>query len=385
MYDICIRTAFGIESAAAGELRHLGYRDLQTENGRILLSGSSYDLARCNLQLRTADRVQLKIGEFKAGDLDSLFNGIQSLPWADILPEDASITALARLDKGWMTSGRTCQALTKKAILKTLEKKYKISRFPETGNEYVITTEISGENTSLYLDSSGDGLHKRGYRKRTGEAPIRETVAASMLLLSRWFGREKLMDPFCGSGTIAIEAAMIANGLAPGRNRSFAYEEWNFLDQTETSRAREEAKEPGPWRAPGITGSDIDPQCVTMAEEAARRAGVSRAVSFSQADATKLEHLPGPGLILCNPPWGERLGEEDEARALATAFGKAVDRMHGWECGVITSLQGYERAFGRRAQKNRKLYNGKLLCRFFTFAPPAKKQNRNKKPFPRKK
>lgn len=373
VYEICVRTAFGLESVTAGELRHLGYGELVTENGRIIFPGSTYDLARCNYRLRTADRVQLRLAAFTADNLDALFEGIQAVSWGDLLPKEAAITTLARCDKGWMQSERTCQSLTKKAVITVMQRKYGLETLPENGREYVLTTEISGTRAEVFLDSSGEGLHKRGYRKAAGEAPLRETVAAAMVLLARWFGKVPLHDPFCGSGTIPIEAAMIALDLAPGRGRRFPLEQWGFLDAAAVARARDEAQEVGPWKSPSITGTDIDPRMIPMAEAAAAKAGVSRIVTFRTADAAALDPGPGPGLILCNPPWGERLGEEESARETARAFGAACKKLPGWECGVLSALQGYERDFGTRALKNRKLYNGKLLCRFYTFPPPAAK------------
>lgn len=373
MYDILIRTAFGLESVASGELRHLGYSGFRTRDGAVTLSGSAYDLARLHYWLRSADRVQLQFAAFRADNLDALFDGIRAVRWEDVLPEDARIVALAKTGKGWMQSGRTCQSLTKKAVLNAMGRRYKRERFPETGRDYVITTEILDTEVTVTLDATGDALHKRGYRKETGEAPIRENVAAAMVLLARWFGKSPLLDPFCGSGTIPIEAAMIALGMAPGRNRRFAWEGWGFLDRTETDRAGEEAKEPGPWKDPGITGRDIDPKAVSMAQAHAERAGVARVVRFEQGDAFTLDPGPGPGLILCNPPWGERLGEEEAARETARGFGAAWKKLKGWDCGVITALQGFEKEFGTRAVKNRKLYNGKLLSRFYTFSTNTKR------------
>jgi putative N6-adenine-specific DNA methylase len=289
------------------------------------------------------------------------------------LPRDGKIDVFVGLHKSTITSARSCQGVVKRGIIDRLRRRYPgEERFPENGAVFSISCLIDGPEAVVALDSSGTGLHKRGYRISGGEAPLRETTAAALPMLCKWFGRTPLWDPFCGSGTIVIEAALLAAGMPPGAKRRFSHEAWDFLD-LDACRAVRSALPPAPASLPAgceAVGSDIDPTMVELARENARRAGVDHLVRFYKADALVHEPRPGPGLVLTNPPWGERLGDETEAEAILTAFGKTSSRFAGWECAVLTSHGALEKAFGRRFTANRKLYNGNIQCRLYRFDAP---------------
>lgn len=366
--QFCIRTAFGAESMLTGELRHLGYKDFQTENGKIRFTGGFLDCTALNARLRTASRIELILGEFPARDFDALFDGLSAIRWEEYFTADSCVTVLVKIKKSEINSVRSSQSISKKAIVKRLCEKYRVRRLEESGPQHTVMVEIENDIASVTLDSSGEGLHRRGYRKQQGLAPLRETAAAGILLALRWFGRDPLHDPFCGSGTIAIEAAMLAAGMAPQQQRGFAWQNWHFADRaTAEAQLREIRAERKPCNTP-IIASDIDPQMVAIARTNAAAAGVLDLIRFETADASTLEPMPGPGQIICNPPYGERLGDQESAAALYREFGSAWQHNRPqWDVAVLSAHPEFVQNFGRKPDKNRKIYNGKLMSYLYSY------------------
>ncbi len=358
----------GLESLVADEMRRLDLRDVRAENGRVHCRGTMLDVARLNLSLRCGARVLMELGTFPARTFEELFQGVASLPWEDYIPRDGEFPV-----KGWsldsaLHSVPACQAIVKKAAAKRLGEKYGCEILPETGDRYQIRFAIIKDVSSLYLDTSGEGLYKRGYRAQNNGAPLRETLAAALVTLSRYRGRDPFCDPFCGSGTIPIEAALIAKGRAPGLDRRFAAQRWKNMDSRLWMTAAEEAQDREFHGKYDIWGGDIDPDAVELSRHNAELAGVSDCVRFEVADAGKFHRESAYGQLVTNPPYGERLLERDEAAALYRAFGKAVRTLPPkWRTVVLSAHPGFERAFGRNADKKRKLYNGMLKCDAFFY------------------
>lgn len=376
-FEIIATSAFGIESVTAREISELGYKDILTENGRVTFRGDFDDIARANVCLRTADRILIKLAQFKATTFEELFQGVYAVEWADILSPDAFIHVVGKSVKSTLFSVPDCQSITKKAIIEKLKLKFGKEIFPEDGAEYRISVSILKDIVTVTLDTSGAGLHKRGYRSLAGEAPLKETLACSLLLLSYWRGERLLVDPLCGSGTIPIEAAMIALDIAPGMNRGFAAERWQNFDYDAFERARDEAKQRVRTDLNlNIYGSDIDPKAIELAMRHAEEAGVDEYIRLKQMNVADLSSKEKYGFIVTNPPYGERLGESREAEELYRVMGKTFSALDTWSFYVITSNPYFEKNFGRKADKRRKLYNGKLECQYYQyFGPkPAKKE-----------
>ena len=370
-FEIIATSAFGIESVTAREISELGYKDILTENGRVTFRGDFDDIARANVCLRTADRILIKLAQFKATTFEELFQGVYAVEWADILSPDAFIHVVGKSVKSTLFSVPDCQSITKKAIIEKLKLQFGKEIFPEDGAEYRISVSILKDIVTVTLDTSGAGLHKRGYRSLAGEAPLKETLACSLLLLSYWRGERLLVDPLCGSGTIPIEAAMIALDIAPGMNRGFAAERWQNFDYDAFERARDEAKQRVRTDLNlNIYGSDIDPKAIELAMRHAEEAGVDEYIRLKQMNVADLSSKEKYGFIVTNPPYGERLGESREAEELYRVMGKTFSALDTWSFYVITSNPYFEKNFGRKADKRRKLYNGKLECQYYQYFGP---------------
>ena len=342
MPDFAVPCLFGLEGLVGDELRRLGLEDVRAETGRVLCRGTLGDIPRLNLNLRCGERVLLLLGQFPARSFEALFQAVRDVAWEDFIPRDGQFPVKGHALSSQLHSVPDCQKIVKKAAAERLGRVYGLERLPETGEKYQIQFAILHDQCSLYLDTTGPGLHKRGYRAVGVAAPLRETLAAAMVTLSRYRGRDPFRDPFCGSGTIAIEAALIAKNRAPGLDRYGAYDIW---------------------------GGDIDPRAVSIAQSNAVKAGVEDVVRFERADMRTLRCQGEYGQIVTNPPYGERLGEKEEAEALYRAFGQVYRNVPPkWRVLVLTSHPEFERFFGRRADKKRKVYNGMLKCELYQFS-----------------
>ncbi|MHB8062690.1 MAG: THUMP domain-containing class I SAM-dependent RNA methyltransferase [Ruminiclostridium sp.] len=371
-------SAFGIEAITARELKKLGYFDQKVEDGKVTFTGDEAAICRTNLWLRTASRVLLKIGEFKALSFDELFEQTKALPWDEIIPEDAEFPVEGKSIDSKLFSVSDCQAIVKKAIVEKLKQRYKCEWFEETGPRYRIEVALLKDTVTLTIDTSGAGLHKRGYRKLVGGAPIKETLASAMILVSHWNKDRILLDPMCGSGTIPIEAALIAKNIAPGLGREFDAEKWHFVPRNLWDDAHDEAYdmiiEENDFR---IHGSDIDEEAMSLARYHAKKAGVEEAIHLQRLPVADISSRYKYGIIICNPPYGERLGEKDNVESLYKEMGTVFMKFDSWSYYVITSNMEFEKFFGRKADKKRKLYNGRLLCNYYQFlGPPPPKHPR---------
>lgn len=365
---------FGLEGIASDELKRLDIPGVQAENGRVLFSGGVAEMAKANVCLRTGERILLILAEFTARTFEELFQGVYNSNLEDFIPSDGQFPVKGHCLNSQLMSVPDCQAIVKKAASKRLGEKYKLSWLPETGVKYQLQFAIMQDKVTLYLDTSGAGLHKRGYRAVGNEAPLRETLAAAMVILTRYRGRDFFWDPFCGSGTIPIEAALIAKNRAPGLNRRFAAESYGWSDKAIWEQIRAEAKArefKGDYR---ILGSDNDPKCVSLSMANARKAGVADIITFQDGDATKMSLPAQSGIIVCNPPYGQRMLEQQSAQRLYAALGRHLKYADGWKKYVITSEPEFEHYFGRRADKKRKLYNGMIKCDYYMYTDNARKK-----------
>jgi putative N6-adenine-specific DNA methylase len=369
-YELIATTSFGIEAVAAEELRQLGYNDLRVENGKISFTGGIKDIATCNLWLRTADRVQIKLAEFRATDFEELFEGTVQVGWEQFIPLTGKMHVVGKSHTSKLFSVPDCQSIVKKAIVEAMKRKYRADRFEETGPVFKIEVALLNDVAILTLDTSGPGLHKRGYRKDKGEAPIRETLAAAMVRLSRWTPGRDFADPLCGSGTIAIEAGLIGRNRAPGIDRSFVCEAWPDMPGSVWQEAREEARSRVREADFRILASDRDGVVLRTARENAKRAGVSDVISFQRQSAEEFRSGRKFGCIVCNPPYGERIGEAREVEALYQALGGMYGRLDSWSFFALSAHPQFEKLFGRKADRKRKLYNGNILCYLYQYLGP---------------
>ncbi|QNU67790.1 class I SAM-dependent RNA methyltransferase [Ruminiclostridium herbifermentans] len=371
-------SVFGTEAITARELKKLGYFEQKVEDGKVTFTGDKLAICRTNIWLRTASRVQLKIGDFKAYTFDELFEQTKALPWDEIIPVNAEFPVVGYSINSKLFSVSDCQAIVKKAIVEKLKQKYKCEWFEESGPRYKIEVAILKDTVTLSIDTSGAGLHKRGYRKLVGGAPIKETLASAMLLISHWNKDRVLLDPMCGSGTIPVEAAMIAKNIAPGLGREFESEKWDFIPQDLWDEARDEAYdaiiEDIDLR---IHGSDIDEEAISLARYHAKKAGVEDAIHLQRMPVSDISSRYKYGVIMCNPPYGERLGEMDYVKGLYKEMGKVFRKFDTWSYYVISSDLEFEKHFGKKADKKRKLYNGSLLCNFYQYFGPPPPKNTN--------
>ena len=363
-----IPTLFGLEGLCADELRRLGLPEVRADNGRVTCGGAAADLPRLNLNLRTGERVLLVLGTFPARTFDQLFEGVRALPWEDFIPREGQFPVKGHSLNSQLHAVPACQAIVKKAAAARLGEKYGLNTLPETGALYQIQFSLMGDVATLMLDTSGAGLHKRGYRAQGVAAPLRETLAAAMVLLSRYRGRDPLCDPFCGSGTIPIEAALIAKNRAPGLNRTFSAQKWSWLDKKLWMEAADEVMDQEYHGDYEIWGGDLDPAAVELARHNAALAEVDDVVRFDVDDARTFHWGGLYGRVVTNPPYGERIMERKEAEELYRAFGRAWSKFpEGWKLYLLSSHTEFERTFGRRADKKRKLYNGMLKCDLFMY------------------
>ena len=369
MPDFAVPCLFGLEGLVGDELRRLGLEDVRAETGRVLCRGTLGDIPRLNLNLRCGERVLLLLGQFPARSFEALFQAVRDVAWEDFIPRDGQFPVKGHALSSQLHSVLDCQKIVKKAAAERLGRVYGLERLPETGEKYQIQFAILHDQCSLYLDTTGPGLHKRGYRAVGVAAPLRETLAAAMVTLSRYRGRDPFRDPFCGSGTIAIEAALIAKNRAPGLDRSFDAQRWKCLPSRLWVDAAGEAMDKEFDGAYDIWGGDIDPRAVSIAQSNAVKAGVEDVVRFERADMRTLRCQGEYGQIVTNPPYGERLGEKEEAEALYRTFGQVYRNVPPkWRVLVLTSHPEFERFFGRRADKKRKVYNGMLKCELYQFS-----------------
>lgn len=366
-YTFLATAAFGLEGVAAGELKRMGL-PARAENGGARFEGTLMDAFRANLYLRTADRVLLVLAEGEALTFEDLFQLVGSVAWERLMTRDAAIHVSGKCVRSRLMSVRDCQAVSKKAIVQRLMERLRVSRLPETGACFPIGVSVVNDRARVTLDMSGEALNRRGYRTWNGEAPLRETLAAALVDLSPWRPGMPLYDPCCGTGTLLIEAAFRAASRAPGLARAFACESYPFMERAGMDALRREAQEAFHPDAPmAISGSDIDPEALSLCERHIRQAGLEGRICVRRQDLRSLT-LDGPaGVFLLNPPYGERLSDREGARALYRELGAMLRRHPGWKLCAISADPGFERAFGRRADKKRRLYNGRLECDFFIY------------------
>lgn len=375
MYDLIATSTFGIESITAKELRALGYEDLKIENGKVTFEGDEMDIAIANIHLRTADRVLIKMAEFEARSFEELFQGTKKVDWSKIIPTDGVMHVVGKSIKSTLHSVPDCQSIVKKAIITSMSGSYGIDQFSESGPVYKIEVAILKDVVTLTIDTTGPGLHKRGYRVLSGIAPIKETLAASMLLLSRWNDEFELIDPFCGAGTILIEAAMIAQNIAPGVNRSFICETWPTMSEEDFNTVRDGAKKSEKNKDIKLIGYDIDYNVIKFAMQNSKRAGVDKYIEFQRRDFMEFSTPRKHGFIISNPPYGERIGEEEILDILYRHMGSTKRKLEGWDFNILTSLENFEKVFGLKSTKNRKLYNGKIKCHYYQYFDNNKIKN----------
>ncbi len=362
-----VAAASGIEAVVKRELRALGYEPAGAVNGRICFDGDFSDVLRANMFLRAAERVRVVIARFKAETFDMLYDGVRGIRFSDILPKEGRIVVNAKSKGSKLFALSAIQSVVKKAIVDSTREAYGLSSLPECGEEYSFEASLVDDDLTLALDCSGDALHKRGYRTYLGAAPIRETLASAMLLLSVWKGERPFADPFCGSGTIAIEAALIGLNIASGKNRKFACEDFSLAPKL-GARVRQEALDlETPNAKVDIYGCDIDPEAIKLATLHSRRAGVDKKIRLEQADMRDFSPKRSYGVIVTNPPYGERLMDEKQLRALYADFGRMCAALDNWSVYAISAYKGFEKCFGRRADKTRKMYNSELECNFFRY------------------
>ena len=370
--------ASGTEAAVKRELVALGYEPSGAEYGRIRFQGDMRDAARTNVFLRTAGRVRIELARFPARSFDELYDGVRALPWRDIMGAHAALTVSARSIHSTLFSLSDIQRVTKKAAADSLAAAYGLRTLPEDGVRYSVEAGIADDVLTLALDTSGEGLHKRGYRTLVGAAPIRETLAASIIAMSFWRPDRAFADPFTGSGTFPIEAAMIAAGMAPGENRHFAFERFEFAPPVLRAVLEEARAGHVPSPKADIVASDISADAIKMARLHARKAGVDGLIRFSVADAADFVSDRSHGVLFANPPYGERLMGRRELEEMCRGFGRAFSALDEWSAFVITSMRSFEKYFGRKADKKRTLYNSEIECSLLRFpgAPPAKEDKK---------
>ena len=380
-FDLLVPCHFGLEAVLKREIYDLGYEITKVEDGRVTFEGDEEAVCRANIFLRTAERVMIQVGRFKATTFEELFQGIKNLPWEEYIPEDGKFwVKKASSINSKLFSPSDIQSIAKKAMVERMKQKYHKEWFKEDGAAYPVRIFLLKDEVTVALDTSGDSLHKRGYRTMTSKAPLTETLAASLIMLTPWRKDRILVDPFCGSGTFPIEAAMIAANIAPGMNRDFTAEEWtNLIDRKLWYECVKEAEDMIDTTVKvDIQGYDIDGDVIKAARENAKRAGVEHMIHFQQRAVADLSHPKKYGFIITNPPYGERLEDKANLPALYTQIGQAYQRLDSWSMFLITSYTDTETYIGRKADKNRKIYNGMLKTYFYQFLGPKPPKKRNK-------
>ena len=368
-YNLIATAAFGLESVVGRELYRLGYREQRTENGRVCFKGDGSAIARCNLWLRSADRVLIEVGRFTATSFEELFQGVRALPWEEYIALRDAFPVSGKAIASQLMSVSDCQAITKKAIVEKMKETHHLPWFDEDGPTVKVEVGLLKDTATLTIDTSGAGLHKRGYRKLNAVAPLRETLAAALVQLSRWHPERALIDPMCGSGTIPIEAALLAQNRAPGLGRTFAAEQFAFLPSDIWREARAEALDAAKNDHDGyIAGTDIDEEVLSLARYHAKAAGVN--VHFQRQDLREMRTKREYGFLITNPPYGERMGDRAEAERIIASLGTLKKALRNWGVFVISPHERFERLFGARADVRRKLYNGAMQCQFYQYLGP---------------
>lgn len=367
-FKLVATAAMGLESIVADEVKALGYKT-RVEDGKTYFTGDETAIARANMWLRVADRVRIIAGEFHADTFDDLFEQTKAIPWEEFLPVDAEFPVAGKSVKSTLYSVPDCQAIVKKAIVERLNKAYnRIGFLPESGPLFKLEVSILKDKVTLTIDSSGVGLHKRGYRMAQGDAPIKETLAAALVKLTRWHPDRPFVDPLCGSGTLPIEAAMIGQNIAPGTNRDFSSEQWPWMKQSVWDQVREEAEDLAKYdQVLNIRGLDIDENMIRIAQENAANAGFADLISWEQRDLADLNLEGLNGIIASNPPYGERLGETEEAEEIAIVLGTIMKQHPSWSVYMISPLENFEKLYGKKATKKRKLFNGFIRTDYYQF------------------
>lgn len=367
-FKLIATCAAGIESIVGNELKHLGYK-VNVENGRVRFDGDVADIAKTNLWLRTADRIKIVVGEFTAKTFEELFQGVEGLNWEDFLPLDAEFPVAGKSQKSTLHNVPSVQAITKKAIVTKMSTVYhRRTKLPETGALYPIEVAINKDKVLITLDTTGSSLFKRGYRVNKGGAPLKENMAAALVLLARWYPEMPFVDPVCGSGTIPIEAALIGCNIAPGLKRNFAFEDWDWVDKDIIKQAREQAQAAIKKDIDlDISGYDIDGSMIEIAKENAVQAGVQDIVNFKQMAVKDFKTDKINGVIVANPPYGERLSDKEHVHQLYQQMGKLYQSLTSWSKYILTSDLQFEQFYGTKATKRRKLYNGSLRTDFFQY------------------
>lgn len=372
-FELLVPCHFGLEAVLKREIYDLGYEITKVEDGRVTFEGDEEAICRANIFLRTAERVLIQVGRFRATTFEELFQGIKNLPWEEYIPEDGKFwVKKASSINSKLFSPSDIQSIAKKAMVERMKQKYRKDWFKEDGAPYPVRIFLLKDEVTVALDTSGDSLHKRGYRTMTSKAPLTETLAAALILLTPWRANRILVDPFCGSGTFPIEAAMIAANIAPGMNREFTAEQWtNLIDRKLWYECVKEAEDMIDTEVEvDIQGYDIDGDVVKAARENAKRAGVDHMIHFQQRAVADLNHPKKYGFLITNPPYGERLEDKADLPALYTQIGEAYQRLDSWSMFLITSYTDTEKYIGRKADKNRKIYNGMLKTYFYQFLGP---------------
>ena len=372
-FELIAPCHFGMEAVLKREILDLGYEISQVEDGRVTFIGDEEAICQANIFLRTAERILVKVGSFKAVTFEELFDKTKALPWEEYIPENGKFwVKKASSVKSKLFSTSDIQSIMKKAMVERMKSKYHKSWFEEDGAEYPVRVFLMKDQATIGLDTSGESLHKRGYRKLSGKAPITETLASALIMLTPWRADRILVDPFCGSGTFPIEAAMMAASIAPGMNRSFTAEAWtNLVAKKQWYDAMDEANDLVKRDVEvDIQGYDIDGDVIKVARENAQVAGVDHMIHFQQRAVKDLSHPKKYGFVITNPPYGERLNEKETLPALYREFGESFKKLDSWSAYMITSYEDAERYFGRKADKNRKIYNGMIKTYYYQFLGP---------------
>ncbi len=366
--NITLTCASGVEKVLKSELKRLGYECAPAINGALTIQGSPLDVARLNVNLRTADRVYINVARFNANTFDDLFDQTKDVAWEEYFTKDAKIIVNGKCVKSTLFAISSCQSIIKKAISTRLCEKFGVNRLTETGSEYAIEFSIFKDEVNVYINTSGVGLHKRGYRDLVGIAPIKETLASALILLSDYYHERPFADPFCGSGTIAIETARIALNIAGGVGRSFAFNKWKNFDQKYFDLAFTEAKDKEILnRKIEIFASDIDPKAIKLAKRHAERANLDDRIKFVEKSVKYFENSLSDGTIITNPPYGERVYDIKEAEQCYKWLGEAYKKLDNWSAFIITSAKNFERYFGKRCDRERKLYNSNRECKYYYY------------------
>ena len=374
-FEIVVPVLFGLEAFTAKEIRRLGYETVSVEDGRVTFEGGYKDAYRANLWLRTGERVLIKAAEFEAVTFEELFEKTKAVDWQRFLSINSAFPVKGHSVKSQLASVRDCQAIIKKAIATKMSQSCGAEWLPEDGVQYQIQFSILKDRVTLMIDTSGEPLHKRGYRQYSNAAPLRETIAAAMVMMSYWKFEYPLLDPFCGSGTIPIEGALFKRNIAPGLGREFAMNSFDQMTQGIISEAADEAQSLVKDVPLEIYASDIDKSCIELTRSNAEKAGIGQFITVSSQKAEDIFIDKPYGTIICNPPYGERMGEKKECERLYSNIGKAFKKLDKWSYYILTSNENFEKLFGRRASKKRKIYNGMIKCniyQYFDEKPPKK-------------